>query len=166
MQRGNDQSLSILFVCLGNICRSPMAEGAFRARAAVAGLRAFTDSVGTAAYHVGESPDPRAIDVAQSNGIDISGTRGRQLAEEDFNKFTHIVALDTANLAGIEARAPRGHKAQVSLLLDVFDDPKGASVADPYYGNARDFENCWSEISNAAQKLVMQLEQEMTDPKA
>jgi len=154
MQWEKDQDLSVLFVCLGNICRSPMAEGAFRAAAEEAGLAIHTDSVGTAAYHVGESPDARAIEVASENGVDISCARGRQLGEADFESFTHIFALDTANLAGIKARAPRGRKAVLALLLDVFEDQQGNSVADPYYGEESDFQTCWTAINEAVSELV------------
>ena len=149
--------LSVLFVCLGNICRSPMAEGAFRKAALDAGLDIVVDSAGTAGYHIGEPPDPRAIATAQSHGIDISDGRGRQLSEEDFDRFSHIFALDTANLAGIKARRPRHCRAEVGLLLDVFGDRKGESVADPYYGDESDFEACWDEVSRAASKLAQRL---------
>jgi protein-tyrosine phosphatase len=157
MQWEKDKGPAVLFVCLGNICRSPMAEGAFRAAALKVGLAATTDSVGTAAYHIGEPPDPRAIAVAQSHGVDISQARGRQLSEDDFDNFTHIFALDTANMAGIKARSPRSRTARVSLLLDVLEQGKGQSVADPYYGNESDFEECWSEIFEATGRLAKQL---------
>lgn len=157
MQWENSEGPSVLFVCLGNICRSPMAQGAFSAAASKAGLDVQTDSVGTAAYHIGESPDPRAIATARQHGVDISTLRGRQLSEEDFARFTHIFALDTANMAGIKARAPRDHQAHVSLLLDVFNDRKGESVADPYYGGESDFEACWAQVSAATSLLAKQL---------
>lgn len=154
MQWEKDQDLAVLFVCLGNICRSPMAEGAFRAAAEKAGLPVRVDSVGTAAYHVGDPPDQRAIDVAKSHGVDISGARGRQLSDEDFSRFTHIFALDKDNLRGINALAPRYRNAEISLLLDVINENAGASVADPYYGEEADFEECWATIQNAVEKLV------------
>ena len=166
MAWGNDKDVSVLFVCLGNICRSPMAEGAFRKAAADAGLSVRTDSAGTAGYHIGEPPDPRAIETASRHGVDISEGRGRQLSERDFDTFTHIFALDTANLAGIRARGPRHAKAEVALLLDLFDDRKGESVADPYYGDENDFEECWAQVSLAAQKLAEKLKQQMATSKA
>jgi protein-tyrosine phosphatase len=148
---------AILFVCLGNICRSPMAEGALKSAAAKIGLEVIVDSVGTANYHIGHAPDPRAIAVAKANGIDISRAIGRQLAETDFLDFTHIFALDTANMAGIKARAPRHGTAKVALLLDVLDDRKGESIPDPYYGDAEDFERCWQDIDAACHALARTL---------
>ncbi|MEM1051813.1 MAG: low molecular weight protein-tyrosine-phosphatase [Pseudomonadota bacterium] len=160
MQWEKDKGLSVLFVCLGNICRSPMAEGAFRSAALKAGLDVKVASVGTAGYHIGDPPDPRAIEVARRHGVDIAGNRGRQLAESDFSAFTHIFALDTANLAGINARSPRHHGAHISLLLDVFDGSRGESVADPYYGDADDFADCWDQITRASAELAKQLTRE------
>ncbi|WP_298303027.1 low molecular weight protein-tyrosine-phosphatase [uncultured Erythrobacter sp.] len=160
MHWGKDQDLSVLFVCLGNICRSPMAEGAFRAAAEKIGLKVHTDSVGTAGYHVGENPDPRAVHVARQHGVDISAARGRQLADEDFTAFTHILALDTANLAGIKARAPRIRKAELGLLLNVFEGRNDGSVPDPYYGDESDFAECWDQISEATEELANQLKQQ------
>jgi protein-tyrosine phosphatase len=146
--------ISVLFVCLGNICRSPMAEGALREAARKAGLELEVDSVGTAGYHIGEPPDPRAVAVARDHGVSISGLIGRQLADADFDRFTHIFALDSANLAGIRARAPRHCEARIGLLLDVLDHRKGESVADPYYGDEQGFEDCWQTISEAVDALL------------
>ena len=160
MQWENNVEPAVLFVCLGNICRSPMAEGAFRAAAANAGLNIRTDSAGTASYHIGNPPDPRAIETARQFGVDISGARGRQLALQDFDEFTHIFALDTANLAGIAARAPRHTEAQIALLLDCVEGQEGASIADPYYGDMADFEECWNAIHSAVEKLVLAIAKE------
>lgn len=148
---------AVLFVCLGNICRSPLAEAAFRAEAAAAGLDALADSAGTAGYHIGEPPDPRAIRTAARFGIDISGYRGRQAAATDFTRFTHIFALDHANLAGLQRIAPPGHAAQLSLLLDCVAGMEGRAVADPYYGDEAGFLETWAEVSLAAKALVRHL---------
>ena len=153
LERANPQ-LSVLFVCLGNICRSPMAEGALRVAAEKAGLSITVDSAGTAAYHIGENPDPRAIATARAHGVDISGALGRQLTADDFHTFSHIFALDKANMAGIKARAPRHGKAQVSFLLDVLEGRQGESVPDPYYGDEAGFELCWNTVSEASDALV------------
>ncbi|MFM5924364.1 MAG: low molecular weight protein-tyrosine-phosphatase [Novosphingobium sp.] len=148
---------AVLFVCLGNICRSPLAEAAFRAEAARAGLRATADSAGTANYHAGEAPDPRAIRTAARFGIDISGYRGRQASAADFGRFTHIFALDAANLRGLSAIAPRGHTARLSLLLDLVPGREGQDVDDPWYGDEDGFLVTWDEVSAAARALVAEL---------
>jgi protein-tyrosine phosphatase len=145
---------AVLFVCLGNICRSPLAEAAFRAEAAKAGLKAMADSAGTADYHVDEPPDPRAIRTAARFGIDISGYRGRQAKVLDFSRFTHIYALDQANLSGLRRIAPVGHTAHLSLLLDLVPGREGQGVADPYYGDEAGFQITWDEVTLAARHLV------------
>lgn len=148
---------SVLFVCLGNICRSPLAEAAFRAEATKAGLEAVADSAGTADYHIGEPPDPRAVRTAAQFGIDIAGYRGRQAVAGDFARFTHILALDHSNLAGLRRIAPIGHCAHLSLLLDLVPGREGQAVADPYYGDEQGFLATWQEVSLAARQLVSQL---------
>ena len=148
---------AVLFVCLGNICRSPLAEAAFRAEAERAGLQAIADSAGTADYHVGEPPDRRAIRTAARFGIDISGYRGRQASAIDFQHFTHIYALDHANLAGLERIAPARHSARLGLLLDCVPGRAGQAVADPYYGDEAGFLVTWDEVSAAARQLVKEL---------
>lgn len=131
-----------------------MAEGAFRKAAAEAGLDCEVDSVGTAAYHIDSAPDPRAIATAQKHGVDIAALQGRQLMARDFDRFTHIFALDTANLAGIRAKAPREARAKVSLLMDAVPGREGQPVADPYYGDESDFEAAWEEIDVAVRHIV------------
>ncbi len=148
---------ALLFVCLGNICRSPLAEGAMRAAAERAGLDVEIDSCGTAAYHVGAPPDPRSVETAAAHGIDISGLRGRQLAAEDFTRFTHIFAMDHQNLRNIEAVRPAGASAQVSLLMDAVPGREGAAIADPYYDGEDQFEFTWEDVNAAADALVKQL---------
>ncbi len=148
---------AILFVCLGNICRSPLAEAAFRAAATAAGLAHHTDSAGTAAYHVGDPPDSRSVTVAASYGIDISSYRGRQICAQDYRSFTHILALDRANLADIRRHAPADSTAKIALLLDMADGNEDGEVADPYYGDLADFETTWSAVRRAADALVAKL---------
>ena len=148
---------AILFVCLGNICRSPLAEAAFRARAEAAGLAAEVDSAGTGDWHAGEPPDRRAQATARRHGIDISGYRARQIGRADFTRFTYIFALDRDNLAGIRRIAPADATAHVGVLLDLVDGMAGRSVADPYYGGDEGFETTWAEVDAAAASLVERL---------
>lgn len=152
--------LRVLFVCLGNICRSPMAEGAFRAAAARTGLECDVDSAGTAAYHIGHPPDPRAIATARGNGVEIGGQIARQIARDDFYRFTHIIAMDDANLAGIRAQSPRDATARVSLLMDALDGSEGKAVIDPYYGDEALFARVWDEISAATEALALRFASE------
>lgn len=148
---------ALLFVCLGNICRSPLAEAAFRAAAEDAELNADCDSAGTAAYHVGKGPDPRSIATAQRKGIDIRHYRARQLEAQDYTRFTHIFALDHENLRNIEARAPMEATAQIGLLMDSVKGRAGQAVADPYYGGDEGFEVTWDDVSLAAKAIVATL---------
>lgn len=148
------ESPAILFVCLGNICRSPLAEAAFRAAAEDAGLKAEADSAGTGDWHIGNPPDPRSIATAADNGIDIGHYRARQIEMADFSRFTHIYALDHSNLANIRAIAPQDHDAEIALLLDAVPGREGAAVADPYYGGEENFGDTWDDVSTAAQAIV------------
>lgn len=145
---------SILFVCLGNICRSPLAEGALRAAADDAGLALEIDSAGTGHWHVGNPPDPRAIAVARDNGVDIGGLRARQVERADFARFTHIFALDAENLRNLRQIAPAGTEAEMALLLDMVPGRQGQPVADPYYGGDEGFAVTWADVTAAAQALV------------
>lgn len=147
----------MLFVCAGNICRSPLAEAAFRQAAEEAGLAAEADSAGTGAWHEGEPPDSRAQEEALGHGIDISGYKARRVTREDFDRFTHVIALDGDNLAHLQAMRPDGAAAEVSLLLDHVEGREGASVADPYYGGAEGFATTWEDVSAAAGALVRKL---------
>ena len=122
---------SVLFVCLGNICRSPLAEAAFRHEAAKAGLTVGIDSAGTGDWHIGSPPDPRAQDVARKAGIAIADLKARQIVAEDFYRFTHILAMDAQNLADIRAIAPADATASIALLMDHVPGREGASIADP-----------------------------------
>jgi protein-tyrosine phosphatase len=155
-------TVSILFVCLGNICRSPLAEGAFRAEAARLGLDIEADSAGTGGWHRGEPPDRRAIAAARRGGIDISGQRARKVASADFDRFDHIFALDPENLADLERVRPAGSRARLSLLLDHVPGREGQGVADPYYGGDADFDTTWRDVTEAARALAQILAEERT----
>lgn len=149
--------LSVLFVCLGNICRSPLAEAAFRQAAARAGVAVLTDSAGTGDWHAGEAPDSRAQAVALARGMDISGYRARQVVAEDFKRFAHIIAMDSANLEALKSLRPRRGRAAVSLMLDYVPGREGLNVTDPYYGDTSGFEQTWDDVSAAAQGLLARL---------
>src|SRR5262245_36498260 len=138
---------SVLFVCLGNICRSPLAEAAFRLEAQRGRIEVEADSAGTGSWHVGEPPDRRARTVAAANGIDISDYRARQVGAEDFDRFDFIVALDHQNLAELQRLRPAGSRADLSLLLDHVPGREGEAVADPYYGGEAHFETTWRDVS-------------------
>ncbi|MEP2736718.1 MAG: low molecular weight protein-tyrosine-phosphatase [Erythrobacter sp.] len=148
---------SILMVCLGNICRSPLAEGAFRAAANAHGLDLTVDSCGTAAFHIGNAPDPRSIAVASQNGVDISALQARQLCEADFTEFTHIFAMDHENLANIKAVRPAGSTAEIALLMDNVSDREGEAIADPYYGGDDGFADTWEDVTAAAEAFFANL---------
>jgi len=150
---------SVLFVCLGNICRSPLAEAAFRARAADAGIEVRADSAGTGNWHIGEPPDRRAQRTALRHGADISHYRGRQVEPADFRRFDHIFALDRDNLAVLHRIKPAGATAQIGLLLDLVGGMAGQPVADPYYGSDDGFEQTWAQVDSAAAALVLRLVQ-------
>ena len=149
--------VSVLFVCLGNICRSPLAEGALRAAAARAGLALSVDSAGTGDWHAGEPPDRRAQAAARRHGADISGLRARQVRAEDFRRFDYVLALDAQNLADLADVAPADATAEVGLLMDYVPGRERSSVADPYYGDDRDFDLTWADVSAAAEALVARL---------
>jgi len=163
--------IGVLFVCMGNICRSPMAEGVFRRHVANAGLddRFIIDSAGTTDFHVGDPPDPRAARTALENGLDISRQRARQILGDDLAAFTYLLAMDRDNLLHIErlAReapagaggAPRlsGAPERISLLLSHADGAGREDVPDPYYGGERGFQDCFELIEAGAAGLFKAL---------
>ena len=151
-------SSSVLFVCLGNICRSPLAEAALRREADQRGLNLMVDSAGTGDWHVGKPPDHRAVAVARKNGVDISPLRARQVTPDDFQRFDHIVALDAENLANLERMRPPGSVAELSLLLDHVEGREGEPVADPYHGAASHFDMTWADVVAGAKGLAARQE--------
>lgn len=148
---------SVLFVCLGNICRSPLAEGALRAEAAKLGLDLIVDSAGTGDWHAGEPPDERAQRTALRYGVDISGLRARQVKPADFHRFHHVIALDHDNLANLRRLAPADATAELSLLLDHVEGREGQAVADPWFGDEAGFDVTWAEVTAAARTLAARL---------
>lgn len=151
---------AVLFVCLGNICRSPLAEAAMRREAERLGLAIEVDSAGTGDWHAGQAPDRRAIAVAGRNGADISHLRARRIEMKDFYRFDHIVALDRQNLAELEALRPADAIARLSLLLDHVEGREGEAVADPYHGGDAHFDAAWRDASEGAKGLARRLAQE------
>ncbi|MBU1325910.1 MAG: low molecular weight phosphotyrosine protein phosphatase [Alphaproteobacteria bacterium] len=145
---------SLLFVCLGNICRSPLAEGALRAEAARRGLALTVDSAGTGGWHAGEAPDRRAQATARRHGVDVSGLRARQVTPDDFRRFDHVIALDHDNLTNLRALAPADATAQLSLLLDWVPCREGQAVADPWFGDEAGFETTWADVTAAARAIA------------
>jgi protein-tyrosine phosphatase len=145
----------VLFVCLGNICRSPLGEGLLRYHAALRGLSHLveTASAGTGGWHRGNPPDHRSIAVARSYGVDISAQRARQLGEDDFNDFDLIFAMDRSNLRDIVRRAPHNSSADIHLFMD-FIGGATRDVPDPYYGDAQEFENVCSMLDDGCRSLL------------
>ena len=154
MHCDSGKAQNILFLCLGNICRSPLAEGAARAAFADAGIAATLDSAGTGDWHIGRPPDARAQAEARRRGIDIGGLRGRQLTREDFYRFDQILAADAANLREARALAPPDATARLRLMLDLVPGRRGDSVTDPYYGDEGGFAATWDDVSAVAAALV------------
>lgn len=155
------EELNLLVVCLGNICRSPMAEGALRARLDAAGLdRVRVDSAGTGDWHVGNPPDRRAIATAARHGVDISGQRARQLQEDDYRRFDWILCADLQNLSDVRARQPQGASARIDLLArwaGVDAGLEDGAIPDPYTGGREEFEHVWRTVDAVANAAVARL---------
>lgn len=141
---------SVLFVCLGNICRSPSAEAVMTKLAKNQGFTICFDSAGTANYHTGKHPDPRAIDVGSALDFDLTSLRARQLSRQDFYDFDVIFAMDKSNLANIKKVMPTDATAQVVL----FDNFTKREVADPYYGDAGDFRVMFEHIEHVSREWL------------
>ena len=151
----------ILFVCLGNICRSPMAEGTFRHLVEQNGLQHLVeiDSAGTGAWHVGEPPDGRATTVAAQRGIDISGQSARKVKPEDFEYFDYILAMDQENHMNLLRMAPDEYRDKVRLFLEFAPGQPESEVPDPYYGGAGGFEHVLDLVQAASRGLLEEIEE-------
>ena len=145
---------SILFVCLGNICRSPMAEGVFRHVADSRGLSFDIDSAGTSSWHIGNPPDERAQRATAERGIDISGLQARQVSPDDFGRFDLVIAMDDANLAKLRSQAPGDAHDRICLFLDFASGISVREVPDPYYGGEEGFDHVLDLIEAAARGLA------------
>jgi protein-tyrosine phosphatase len=151
----------ILFVCTGNICRSPTAEGLFRARIQALGLagRFDADSAGTTGYHIGEPPSAPAIRIAAERGIDLSALRARRLERADFERFDLLLAMDRSHMRAMRMLAPSASRARLGLLLDYAPDERLSEVPDPYYGEDEDYRRSFALIAAGIDGLVRALVQ-------
>src|SRR5579863_8900034 len=154
-----DGAFGVLFVCMGNICRSPTAEGVFRKLHGELAphIPLVIDSAGTHAYHIDEPPDPRSHATARARGVDISAHRGRQVAPEDFLTFDYVLAMDRNNLRRLEALKPRDSGAELHLLLDYAGDVAWKEVPDPYYGGVGGFERVLDLVEAGSRGLLEEI---------
>lgn len=154
---------SILFVCMGNICRSPTAEGVFRNRVEAAGLADViqVDSAGTHGYHIGNAPDARSQQYAAQRGYDLSMQRARQVAASDFSDFDHVLAMDRDNLARLQAACPAQHRHKLGLFMQYAQHSPSDVVPDPYYGGGSGFDRVLDYIEDAADGLLDVLRKEL-----
>jgi len=156
------EKTSILFVCMGNICRSPTAEGVFRHHVSGADLEKHIhiDSAGTHAYHVGEPPDRRARAAAERRGISLADIRARRIGPDDFENFSYIIAMDQDNLAVLEEQCAGEHREKLRLFLKFSSGPE-REVPDPYYGGATGFERVLDLVEDASRGLLDELRSKM-----
>lgn len=149
----------VLFICLGNICRSPTAEGVFRHLIEKRGLQdqITIDSAGTGDWHIGKGADARAIQAALSRGYDLSSLRARQAIAEDFHQFDYILAMDNANLRDLRQLAPRDYHGHLGLFLDFARGRDYSEVPDPYYGDGEGFELVLDLIEDASEGLLQHI---------
>ncbi|MDP2143906.1 MAG: low molecular weight protein-tyrosine-phosphatase [Gallionella sp.] len=155
---GKDKMVSVIFVCMGNICRSPTAEAVFRHYVESAGLsgRIRIDSAGTHDYHIGAPPDLRTQRAAEQRGYDMSALRGRQVEAADFDRFDYVLAMDHANLAILQSLAKQGH-GNPHLFLEYARHHQEREVPDPYYGGADGFERVLDMVEDAAEGLLQHI---------
>ena len=156
--------MKLLMVCLGNICRSPLAEGALRARLAQARLDwVDVDSAGTGGWHAGEPPDRRSIAIAAEAGVDIRAQRARKLRSADFDAFDWLLCADRSVLRDVRAAAPAGASAGSALLLEWAEQGSGMEIPDPYTGTQEDFRRVWRIVDAAAERIVQRIVQTKPD---
>ena len=156
------EKVSVLFVCMGNICRSPTAEGVFRKLVADAGLdeKIRVDSAGTHAYHTSEPPDRRAQAAAQRRGVELADIRARRVSARDFDDFDLILAMDNLNLVTLQDRAGEDGTSSIRLFLEYSESPDETEVPDPYYGGTAGFERVLDIVEAAAHGLLKQIRKE------
>lgn len=147
--------MKILLVCLGNICRSPMAEGLLRHKAAERGMKIVTDSAGTIGAHAGEAPDPRAQEAMRRHGLEIGDLRARQFMPTDFERFDLLLAMDRNNLKDMRKIAPDATLANKGCaLMDHATQHAERDVPDPYWGDAKDYEHVYALLNDAIEGLL------------
>ncbi|MES2627808.1 MAG: low molecular weight protein-tyrosine-phosphatase [Bacteroidota bacterium] len=147
--------MKVLMVCLGNICRSPLAEGVLRKLAEEKGIVLEVDSCGTADYHVGDAPDPRAVKKGHEHGFDISPLRGRQFSVADFDAFDRIFVMDTQNYKDVIAKArTRDEMEKVQLMMSQLYPADKINVPDPYYGDFDGFEEVYQMLVNSCEVFL------------
>ncbi len=153
------KKVGVIFVCMGNICRSPTAEAVFRDYVEKAGLleSIHIDSAGTHSYHIGESPDARTQHAARRRGYDMSKLRGRQVEAEDFLRFDYVLAMDEANLANLRQLRPSGAQSHLGLFLEFAERHREREVPDPYFGGADGFERVLDMVEDAANGLLQHI---------
>ncbi|WP_370519460.1 low molecular weight protein-tyrosine-phosphatase [Alcanivorax sp. DP30] len=156
-------TISVLFVCLGNICRSPTAEVVFRDRVRAAGLEQhiLIDSAGTGDWHIGRAPDPRTQDAAAERGYDMSSLRARQVTVDDFARFDVLLAMDDANLADLVAMQPPGSSVILKRFLDYAPHSDLREVPDPYYGGEDGFAAVLNLVEEGADGLLVSLQERL-----
>jgi protein-tyrosine phosphatase len=151
-----EMQTKVVMVCLGNICRSPLAEGILRSK--VDSTKIYVDSAGTGHWHIGNLPDPRSIAVAKKFGIDISNQRGRQFSAADFEDFDHIFVMDVSNKENVLQLAKTNtHRQKVQLILDYIFPNENVDVPDPYYGGEHGFENVYQMLDQACDIIAAKL---------
>ena len=150
------QITRVLFVCLGNICRSPTAEGVFQSLVNQRGLQQsiHVDSAGTSNWHIGSPPDPRAIEAARTRGFDLSSLRARQAIAQDFSEFDYVIAMDHENYANLSKLATPEQQTKLHLFLEFADKVSEVEVPDPYFGSAGGFPHVLDLIENASSGLL------------
>ena len=155
----SDKPISVLFICMGNICRSPTAEGVFRRLVDDAGLadRIEIDSAGTHAYHVDEPADRRASAAAARRGYSLAGIRARRVSDDDYERFEYIVAMDRDNLSTLSKNCDARHQKKLRLFLEFAGTPDG-EIPDPYYGGAAGFERVLDLVEDASRGLIREIE--------